>query len=180
MQLMLTGSPIVSGGDYNNYVQMSNGGGYGAYTSALPPVHSITFKFKQSFIDLLSTEPMSGYMRLYLSPNSTFQQTYSSILFSILRSLGKTYFYYFMSGQRVELTDASHEYIFRIDTDGMVLRAYTDGIESYSVSMNANDSSVGFMYPRYAYAYNVPNAVFASNGFEQIFDYIRYEPSDFA
>ena len=27
MQLMLAGSSIISGGDYNNYIQMSNGGG---------------------------------------------------------------------------------------------------------------------------------------------------------
>ena len=123
---------------------------------------------------------MSGYMRLYLSPNSTFQQNYNSILFSILRTNGTTQFYYFMSGQNIELTDASHEYIFRIDTNGMMLHAYTDGAKSYSVSANANESSIGFMYPRYAYAYNVPNAVFGRNGFEYIFDYIRYEPSDFA
>lgn len=87
---MLTGSSIISGGDYNNYIQMNNGGGFGAYTSVLPPVHSISFKFKQSFIDLLSTDPMNGYMRLYLSPNSTFQQNYNSILFSILRTNGAT------------------------------------------------------------------------------------------
>lgn len=114
---------------------------------------------------------MSGYMRMRMTPNTQFPEDYHSILFSVLRTGGQTQFYYFMSGQNAPLTDASNEYSMRIDIGLLQLRAYVNDILVYTVDMNENYSSLGFINPRVGYAFNPPTNVTSSG---DIFEYFRF------